>query len=358
MKPEPPPIDLEPQQESGSPFLDWFERIVGFKEATYERTRDRLRLVDGRLVSEADGRSFAVGRLETPSLGELREAVDDEPTPAGRLTVRNVTGDAGALHADLDNAGALFQVASQFNLLEMVGPSVTPEDGVTGYAHDHTQGPACAIAAGAATIYRNYLVPLGHRNGQTRDHQIDCLADVGDALGNADGSLWDMRNGYALCTEEGLARINARLASATDDDRDALRDLLRIGLHWDVQVTGAARTPLPDGEHLVSQAFCSALPVAYSASQQSDWEPFARLVLEGAYEATLLAGIINARATGCRRVLLTQLGGGAFGNGTPWIHDAMRRAFESLRDVALDVAIVSHTDVHAGLVRLADAFPR
>jgi hypothetical protein len=26
---------------------------------------------------------------------------------------------------------------------------VTPEDGVTGYAQDHTQGPACAIAAGA-----------------------------------------------------------------------------------------------------------------------------------------------------------------------------------------------------------------
>ena len=38
---------------------------------------------------------------------------------------------------------------------------MTPEDGVTRYKDDPTQGPACAIAAGAATIYRNYFVPIG-----------------------------------------------------------------------------------------------------------------------------------------------------------------------------------------------------
>jgi hypothetical protein len=39
----------------------------------------------------------------------------------------------------------LFQVASQFNLLEMVSFSVTPEQGVTGYESHHTQGPAGAV---------------------------------------------------------------------------------------------------------------------------------------------------------------------------------------------------------------------
>ena len=47
--------------------------------------------------------------------------------------------------------GALFQVASQFNALEMISPTVTPEEGATRYEHDRTQGPACAMAAGAAT---------------------------------------------------------------------------------------------------------------------------------------------------------------------------------------------------------------
>jgi hypothetical protein len=88
----------------------------------------------------------------------------------------------GELHGAPEFAGALFQVASQFNLLEMIGPEVTPEDGVTRYYNDPTQCPACAIAAGAATLYRNYFLPVGGQIGQTRDRQIDCLADVGNAL--------------------------------------------------------------------------------------------------------------------------------------------------------------------------------
>ena len=49
----------------------------------------------------------------------------------------------------------------------MISPNLTPEDGVTCYQNDRTQGPACAIAAGAATIYRNYFVPLSEDFGQT-----------------------------------------------------------------------------------------------------------------------------------------------------------------------------------------------
>jgi hypothetical protein len=57
-----------------------------------------------------------------------------------------VTGDVWRMHLLPENAGALFQLASQFNLLEMTGPEVPRENGVvTIYQHDHTQGPACAI---------------------------------------------------------------------------------------------------------------------------------------------------------------------------------------------------------------------
>jgi hypothetical protein len=48
----------------------------------------------------------------------------------------------------------VFQVASQFNVLEMVSPDVGPEAGVTGYQHDRTQGPACAMSCPAATVFR------------------------------------------------------------------------------------------------------------------------------------------------------------------------------------------------------------
>ena len=45
------------------------------------------------------------------------------------------------IRATTGRVGALFQVASQFNLLEMVSPRVTPEDGVTRYQHDRTPDP-------------------------------------------------------------------------------------------------------------------------------------------------------------------------------------------------------------------------
>ena len=58
--------------------------------------------------------------------------------PTGRLKVSVITGDVRKMHRSPEYAGALFQVASQFNLLEMVSPTITPEDGVTRYQHDKT----------------------------------------------------------------------------------------------------------------------------------------------------------------------------------------------------------------------------
>src|SRR5215472_16436750 len=155
-----------------------------------------------------NGKSYGVGELELVSLQALRDRVKSSVGLPGRLKVSVVTGDVRQMHQSPENAGALFQVASQFNLLEMVSPDVTPEHGVTRYEHDRTQGPACAIAAGAATIYRNYFAPVAGVPGQTTVRQLDALAGLGEALASAVGEpvkdLWKMRNGYALCTQEGL----------------------------------------------------------------------------------------------------------------------------------------------------------
>ena len=157
---------------------DWFECLTGFREDGYASTRARL-IVDGdELLSTVNGHRYGIGELSLPTLAQLRARVNRSGRQ--RSTVTCLPGDARALHADPDLAGALFQVASQFNVLEMVSEHVTPEQGVTGYAYDRTQGPACAIAAGAATIYRNYLVPIGDQTGQTRDRQLDALAPLGD----------------------------------------------------------------------------------------------------------------------------------------------------------------------------------
>jgi hypothetical protein len=111
-----------------------------------------------------------------------------------------------------------------------------------------------------------------------------------------------------------------------------------------------------DNIQLVSQAFCSALPVSYSNIPSDRWKSFASLVLEGAYEATLWAAVVNAHHSGSKVLFLTRLGGGAFGNEPQWIHDAIRRALKNVVDVSLDVRLVSYTKPDAALERLVAEF--
>jgi len=313
----------------------WFETLTGFPEESPQQVRSNLTITGTVLNSRINGKSWVYGKLETPSLADLRQRVNSTSYNRATISLREVVADVQELHADAANANSLFQVASQFNLLEMVSPSVTPEQGIGIYENDRTQGPACAIATGPGTIYRNYFINVNGQQGQSATNQIDCLADIGLALGNSENRLWEMRNGYALASEPGLVEISDRLQAATDNELDQLRQLLRIGLQWNTQVT------LSDSQHLVSQAYCSALPVAYSPHPRNLWAEFARLILEASYEATICAGILNSVSTGNKRVFLTLLGGGAFGNEPDWIFDAIKRALQIYRKADLEVIVVS-----------------
>lgn len=315
----------------------WFEELTGIDERLgAEHIRRNIEIEGEWMRSLANGRSFRHGRLETPTLADLRERVRAIGLRGTPNTVRELVGDVRILHGDPANAGALFQAASQFNLLEMTGFEVTPEEGIGIYEGDRTQGPACAIAAGGGTIYRNYFVEVNGRVGQTHDNQIDCLREIGEFFGNEGELLWKMRNGYALATETGLREIGKRLRNMNDEERDSIRSMLRIGLQFNAEVT------LRGGGHLVSQAYCSALPVGYSSHRSELWENFAVLVLEASYEATVCAAIINAELTGNRTAYLTLVGGGVFGNRIEWITDAGERAFLLHPDAGLDLAFVSY----------------
>jgi hypothetical protein len=326
--------------------MTWFEQLMGFSETSPDMVRAQLELHDDRLRSRVTGQDHGCGWLTIPSLAELRRA--SAPVDEGPLQLREVVANVQDLHLDPRNAGALFQAASQFNLLEMTSPNVTPERGVGIYEYDRTQGPACAIACGAGTIYRNYLVPVGEQIGQSAHHQVDCLFDLGEALGNTDGRLWKMQNGYALLQEEGLQTLNGRLGALDEEARDELRGRLRIGMQRGVEVT------LGGAGHSVTQVYGSALPVAYGRGQPEQWEALARLVLEASYEATLRAAVGNARETGNPSVFLTLLGGGVFGNEEGWITDAIKHALGRIDGSKLDVAIVSYGRSQIGVRALVE----
>jgi hypothetical protein len=326
---------------------DWFHHLFGFAEGTYATTQRSFALEGTTLRSRINDRGFEVGTFETPSLAVLRQRC--QGARRGPLDVTHeAVGDALELHARAANRGAMFQVASQFNCLEFADPRQVPEDGITAYAEDPTQGPACALAAAAATVVRNYFVPVAGGVGQSQDRQIDNLDALAAALGPA-GTYWDIRNGYTWSDEARLARLREVLAQ---HDREALLGAVKIGLQRGVGVTFARRFVEPAVATTVSQAFCSALSCGYTDVGLGHWEPLATLVLDAAYEATLRAAAVDAaQASGSGRVWLTFLGGGVFGNRREWIAGAIGRALARMaaEGLALDVRIAHHRRIDPDL---------
>jgi len=326
----------------------WFEKLTGFKEENPEQVRSLLRLENEYLVSLVNGRKYRYGKLEIPTLDELKASAPPLEVYKDRIHISEIVANVQDLHRDPSNNGAIFQAASQFNLLEMVGPSVPPEHGVGIYEKDFTQGPACAIACGAGTIYRNYFVELGGKIGQSRIHQIDCLNQIGKELKSDDLKLWNMQNGYALAYRDGLSYISHYIQNLSPSAYLQLKGKLKIGVQSGTEVTIC---PYPQ---LVTQAYCSALPVAYTNIETHYWQAFARLILDATYEATFYAALRNYDASNNNRLYLTLVGGGVFGNELSWILDAIRRSVLKFKHTPLDVRIVSYGKSNPSVRTLVD----
>ena len=333
---------LEETQLSAMPKPAWFRELYGFEEGpSYSENQAKFSMDGDFLVCETSAfpRQY-VGPFETPTLAELRSRVAEagNASPDVGLKFSNLAMSEGVVPLILDpgNAGAVFQAASQFNCLEMTGPAVTPARGIAIYFNDPTQGPKCALSCPAGTVFRNYLCQNGKGQGE---EQIDCLADVATVVDNAKHQFWRMSNGYALPgSTTAMAKLSKRFNSQ-EGLIDAAEAALRVGVHWETSVA-------PPAEHRVAQVYASALPVAYSAGIKAEaFEPFARLILRGAYEATLAVGQLKAAQLGKgsrATVFLTALGGGAFGNRIEWIYDALKGALDKYRNAPLDVKLVHY----------------
>ena len=121
---------------------NWFEQLFGFEEGPYQWTQRQFEIDGPWLTSKHCDRRYQFGDFSTPTLLELRQSVKRNVGPS--TLSHEVVGDALLLHADPANAGDMFQVASQFNALEFPSPETVPEDGITAYEYDATQGPACS----------------------------------------------------------------------------------------------------------------------------------------------------------------------------------------------------------------------
>jgi hypothetical protein len=340
----------------------WYGQLFGVEESSnYASVQANFQInSDATMTSLANGQTFQVGNFSTPTLSSLRshgiallrayhaEQAKDSAAITELKYQHVVQGDVLLEHAQ--HPGAVLQAASQFNCLEFPSWQCLPEQGVTAYAHDHTQGPACALACAAGTVYRNYFADVDFHAldnaagsavgagptatpaatvpvlGQSKHRQINNLDLLQRALNNDAEKYFNVLNGYVFAQHErDLARLSAVIAAskqlpppgATGElsvdgttattsttsttstappqmlDYESLKGLVKIGLQRDVGVDFASRFRRAPSGVTVTQAYCSALSCAYSGMQNTHWAPLARLVLEANYEATLWAAVIH-----------------------------------------------------------------
>ena len=384
--------------------MDFFTQLFGFKELT--ETDENYKITQATLATHPLLQPASLGLFSCQSLESLRRQGlqtyrsrsnhQQSTHPTDPTDPTNGDDNITLTHVPIQSALAehahnkgTFQVASQFNCLEMTSSSVTPEVGITGYASDATQGPACSIACAAATAYRNYLVPFPNLPnapiGQTKDRQINNLDKVLEVLGDKeDGSSWfDLKNGILITDLKGIKELNVRLQDiiTAEGSLNRVRDAVKVGVHKDAAVFYGGEdqhgcfSPLyghlwprkrKEGKEnerkekdeqqqhqpRVTQVFCSAVAILFGTTQE-DCELFARVVLEASYEATLWAAIVNHqrkeknKEAGRPRAHLTFVGGGVFGNRTEWIVDAINRAIRTVaaHGVEMDVVVQHYLKV-------------
>lgn len=288
--------------------MTWFERIFGFEESE-QNVRKNIEINGEKLYSKANDTEFQMGDLEVVNLKNLRNRLP-KVDKSVKIKFREVYGNVSDFHIKKEDA--LFQVASQFNLLEMFSPKNTRKMGITIYQYDKTQGPACAMTCAAGTLFRNYFT------------EINTLKSIQDLFLN---KYWEMKNGYTLF------RNTEDLKYVVEKNYEIIKENLEVGIQWNTEVINAG--------HNVSQIYCSAIPVSYNENiPVSEIEDFAKLILDAAYEATFIAAILNENSND---LYLTLLGGGAFGNEKEWIIEAIEKNLEKFKYYNLNVMVINYS---------------
>jgi hypothetical protein len=326
--------------------MTWFEELFGFPEsvravkANFTVTETENSAI---LTSKVNNRSFNAGRFSIRNIASFSHVLSKPSTTPGTLNVIQGNGANGS-NSDICSVletqslpeinGATFQAASNFNCLEFCGPGESAAMGVTRYVYDCTQGPYCALATGAATVYRNYFAPHsdGARGQLEKDVQLLEKTPIGRFV----------QDGYPVL---GLAQLK-QVEKADWDDLDQFY----VGLHENCEVTTMARrgsgpitSGVPEGQ-IVHHVYAAAFNFAGTVARNETSLRIARQMLSAEYQATVLAGWEMSQKypgyAGSGKLFLTAIGGGVFANPLEIIVGAVASAKDLIQKSGLQVYFV------------------
>ena len=255
---------------------NWFDKIIGFNESNFRFTKSEI---PNKFIDK-------MGNFEQISIKELKKQFEkikklNNQTIKLNVKYRNNYNyendfDTSALQFN-SKENSLFQVASNFNCLEIPSAEYNPFNGffLTKQMSDSTQGPSAAGGAAFGSILR--LI-------KHKEKRIDLLEDT------------------PLITNNGKLKYS---------DVKYLNDFdttnIKIGLHKNVEANFMRSDEFQYKENgvKINQVFTSTCicnsPIPNKLSL---------ILLEAAYEGTYLSAII----TKAPKLVLTLIGGGAFNN--------------------------------------------
>ena len=299
----------------------------------------------GYFVNSKNGKLFSYGSFSTPTIRELTKSVHALKSckDAGERSIRpshdripvNLTTrsgvDIGALQGNLKTSDfAMVQVASNFNCLENPRRGTPLNSGrfVDKAYLDCTQGPAAVFGTTSSHLYRCHF----YGGGQSLGHStINLLEHTSHYFG--------VQNGKITLTG------NEALIETAEQIDDIVRDVC-IGLHVDCPVmfgrdsrnlifTGPVEanfaeyeTTRPWSFPLVDHVLSTSINLYdYTIRENKNLDDrcmdnMVRTLLRAAYEGIYLAAILRKR----KKLYLTLIGGGSFGNLLPVVVDELQRA--------------------------------
>jgi hypothetical protein len=281
------------RQQSELTAQNWFEQLIGRPESEFNYT----------LAEVPTEHQPAMGQFSQPTINELKALVTTSfgvNNPNGVKLQVDYRTSYGHMHAFDTSAlqftapeNALFQVASNFNCLEVPKMNYDPFNGyfLTGQMTDMTQGPSASGGAAFGAMLRL----LEHRI-----KPIDLLSNVPE-----------------------ISSKNGKVPYDWNSNVNILEiDQIKVGLHRNVRATFRRMSDNfaynPKGP-LINQVFTSTC-----ICENTLPNGLSRSLLEAAYEGTYLSAVV----TKAPMVVLTLIGGGVFCNNHKLIIDAMMKAHD------------------------------
>jgi hypothetical protein len=385
----------------------YFDDIVGVSEDTFIRWDSRRRaacfsqgLYEGRSVwafkKQNTEEFFQCGAFEKLAYKNIlrqyqaRRATGAFSRGGGIFNV--IQGDIWELQSNSAHRGAVFQVASNFNALELLDHTDWPNK-LSNYHNDHTQGPSASVSAMPGLILRRYFIFPDEPHEQTAERQINLLGSWdhegqhGVPQNNNKGMFEHNRvnskyatlgfvcNGYYILPvptwasgwiSDGLLPLKEVESSGVfrasegkspvdlSDMVDHVKDLLVnereagnifIGYHRDVQVTHRSYNErVSDPAQIIDQVFFAAINLGSGSGGANYWasgfgnvtQDLSKFFLMIAYKSILMSALLHGK----NKVFLTLMGCGVFGNKLGWVVDCLSQCKNLIKESGLEVNLV------------------